>query len=309
MKRKMIIPITVTVLVLSFFLSGFVQTATHADDMLTIGNSAPQPTSIPQLTQRLVDNRLIATVSVTAEDPNGDSYFMNVCPDTGLPVKQCTTEHLCRTGLAHSGSEISCEFVLPLALDDFYITLCDDHENTRCSGPFGSGYSAAIPLTSEPTQEVLGATTDINSTSGTTRLALLTIGTLAILAAALSIFALNTFKKMPLQRRPVAAMVSSMFVICVTFIGVLALNIDIPQVQKEVPPVVLGETIKVDPVIGRESKAGLYEIFAGPSIHDEVIFYATENEEFPILRETNAWYEVLLPTGSSGWIPSTNAQQ
>jgi hypothetical protein len=331
MERK---HIAITIVSLAFALLVFsfpsVISAQNYSGEVVIGNSPPEFVGIPRgYSDSVNPDQPVTRIGFEAEgsDANGDSYYMIVCPTYDIEknsdgIYKCSKFTYCRSNTVASGEMASCSYRTenPNALEeDSYILLCDNNSGTPlCTEPLNSNEPSENHHFDDQA-DVLGISADDATSSlppmnfTLTSQSIVTGGFILITAISV-IFLFQALKNESADRRALGFL-SLSIVIIITFFGVTSLtsktqdlvknqtSSDIQGVSEEREQLVMSESS-----VKRTSKAGLYEIFIKPEIESKVIYYAQENEPFPILEEQTDWVRILLPNGNEGWIPKSNTR-
>jgi len=61
-------------------------------------------------------------------------------------------------------------------------------------------------------------------------------------------------------------------------------------------------------VVGQQEQI-YYRIYRRPNLKAQVVYFATEGEQFQVLEERAHWYRVLLDDGTDGWLPKANVKE
>ncbi len=342
MKRKYVL------LAASFFVIILIGLLLHSElyaydssNEVTIGNSPPEFVIDPYVDTHEDDaeNALSrSTYTAVGLDSNGDKYYLLVCESDEISLNKdgrygCEDTTLCISNDTESNTEASCRYHSEnnIQVGFSHLYLCDTNIDTpRCSEgrELGDGdYIQSAEIISSIYQEfpeldalnegnVLGASTENSNGSGfefkfTNQFLL--IGALLI-ASALFVFLLSQSLKHETAERRAVGFLSFAVIVMVAFYGLTALvtpdpgdNTSSENVQGVSEDRDSGENEEIV-TLQRPSKAGLYEIFMEPDVDSTVVYYATESEPFPVLGEESGWLLILLPNGTNGWIPKSNAQ-
>jgi len=52
----------------------------------------------------------------------------------------------------------------------------------------------------------------------------------------------------------------------------------------------------------------VYPLYTNPDITSKILYYAKSDETFDVIEEKSQWYRVVLPSGTSGWLPKESVK-